>query len=175
MLNDSFFMLLLVILLLMLSDRDILQLLMATIERLIWALLSKFYQQFVVSTWESLVSSARVGEMCVPVSSIQDTTVSAQFQLIQEQLRQLQADKSKTETAGSTSTVVDRRSKSPPARRVRFENDYVSYNDDGYTADNRRPTSAYGQSAFRGRGLRDCRMGRIHRDKQSISYIPDKL
>ena len=70
--------------------------------------------QALPTTWEGLVSSARVGEMCVPVSSIQDKTVSAQLELIQEQLRQLQADKSKTETASSTSTVVDRRSKSPP-------------------------------------------------------------
>ena len=51
-------------------------------------------------TWEGLISSARVGEMCVPVPPTQDMTVAAQFELIQEQLRQLQADKTKPETAG---------------------------------------------------------------------------
>jgi len=116
------------------------------------------------TTWEGLVSSARVGEMCVSVPSIQDTTVSAQFELTQEQLRQLQADKSKPETAGSTGTVVDRRSKSPPPRRVHFDNEYTGYNDgcDDYTADSRRPSSGYGQGVFRKRGFQEYWRGRGH-------------
>ena len=115
------------------------------------------------TTWEGLVSSARVGEMCVPVPPIQDVTVAAQFELIQ--LRQLQSDKTKSKNAGSTSSVVgDRRSKSPPPRRVRFENEYVKTYVITFvcTTDNRRPFSGYGQGVVRERGFREFRRGRGH-------------
>jgi len=91
-------------------------------------------------------------------------------------LRQLQSDKTKSETAGSTSSVVvDRRSKSPPPRRVRFENEYVDYNDayGDYTTENRRRFSGYGQGVFRERGFREFRMGRGHGNGPPISQWGD--
>ena len=73
--------------------------------------------------WQGLVDSARVGEMCVPVPSAQDPEVSKQLVLIQETLKRLEPNRSKTPTTTSVDPVIDRRSSSSSARRVRFSDE----------------------------------------------------
>ena len=51
------------------------------------------------TTWKDLLENAKVGEMCVPVSTTSDTALSVQLELIQDQLEQLTNQKMGHSTA----------------------------------------------------------------------------
>ena len=72
------------------------------------------------TNWTDLVHHAKIGEMCVPVSSQTDETLSVKLELIQDQLKELTAEKAQSSRVVSP---VGRRPGSSPERRVRFEDD----------------------------------------------------
>jgi len=75
------------------------------------------------TTWTDLVYHAKVGEMCVPVPSQTDSTLAVKLELIQDQLKQLTAEKAQTRSTSPVIAAVDRPLRSPSPRRVRFQND----------------------------------------------------
>ena len=81
------------------------------------------------NTWTDLVKQAKVGEMCVPVVQPLDTTLAVKLEVIQDQLKQLTAEKAKPRSVSPVCSAEcsDRRdssrSNSRPGspRRVRFD------------------------------------------------------
>ena len=75
------------------------------------------------TTWTDFVYHAKVGEMCVPVPSQTDSTQAVKLELIQDQLKQLTAEKAQIRSISPVIATVDRPPRSPSPRRVRFQNE----------------------------------------------------
>ena len=93
-------------------------------------------------TWKDLVDAAKVGEMCVPETPAIGSSVTVQLELIQDQLKELSAQRSPS--SAPVDRPDDRPLRSPSPRRVRF--------DDRASDVRPRWTSPPGNSSFRGRG-----------------------
>jgi len=83
------------------------------------------------TTWKDLVDVAKVGEMCVPETTTTGSSLTIQLELIQDQLKELSAQKSHSDSLGRS---TDKPPRSPSPRRVRFDdrvNDRVSWSRGG--------------------------------------------
>jgi len=60
-------------------------------------------------TWNELVQSARVGEMCVPVVPPPDTNVAVQIELMRDQLNQLSIERRANTVSGQSRIATLRR------------------------------------------------------------------
>jgi len=121
------------------------------------------------NTWTGLVQQAKVGEMCVSVAQPLDTTLAVKLEVIQDQLKQLTAEKAKPRGMSPVCSVErsDRRDSSRPnsrpgsPRRVRFDpstdrgmQDYRNSNNNAQGRNwnaGKSPNRGFG----RGRGSRD--------------------
>jgi len=57
------------------------------------------------TTWTDLVYHAKVGEMCVPVSQPSDPTLAVKLEVIQDQLKWLTEEKTKTRSVSPVCSV----------------------------------------------------------------------
>ena len=122
------------------------------------------------NTWKELADAAKVGEMCVPQTPSNDSSVTVQLELIKNQLKHLSAQGSPV--SAPLSRQEDRSRRSPSPRRVRFNDwtddqrmryddtrrdDYADYADRRMGNDQRfaydRSFSVPRNFSFRGRGV----------------------
>ena len=71
------------------------------------------------ATWKDLADAAKVGEMCVPETPAIGSSVTVQLELIQDQLKELSAQRSPS--SAPVGRPDDRPLRSPSPRRVRFD------------------------------------------------------
>ena len=112
------------------------------------------------ATWKDLVDATKVGEMCVPETPAIGSSVTVQLELIQDQLKELSAQRSPS--SAPVGRPDDRPLRSPSPRHVRFDDraSEVRSRDvnDGRSDDvsrsryYNRSTSPPGDPSFRGRG-----------------------
>ena len=70
-------------------------------------------------TWKDLVDAAKVREMCVPETPTTGSSLNVQLELIQDQLKELTAQRSPS--SASVGRCPERPQRSPSPRRVRFD------------------------------------------------------
>jgi len=143
------------------------------------------------NTWTDLVQKARVGEMCVPVAQPLDTTLAVKLEVIQDQLKQLTAEKAKPRSVSPVCSAgrSDRRDSSRPNSRpgsprlVRFDPSTDHGMQDYRNSNNNAQSRNWNAGGFpnrgfgRGRGSHGSR-GRgsfQHQGPQNYSHyaIPD--
>jgi len=112
------------------------------------------------ATWKDLVDAAKVGEMCVPETPAVGSSVTVQLELIQDQLKELSAQRSPS--SAPVGRPDNRPFRSPSPRRVRFDDratDTQPRNDDDRRSDDvsrsryyNRSRSPPSEASFCGRG-----------------------
>jgi len=111
--------------------------------------------------WKSLVEAAKIGEMCSPLHS-ETSTVAMQLALMREQLNNLSTQRSAS-TAGN---------RSPPPRRVRFDEQTDDRYDRGY--DDRRGEYDDRHGRYDNRNRNERRYDRKRDGRSSPSRYDDR-